>query len=106
MRTMSGIRAVGVVLVVAAITVGCSSNDGVDASGRTTTDPTTAATAFEVRTPDGPAAVIGGPLEGGKGTYLVAAGPGPSLDDAGFTEAEYSASGTATSYQAASLPTD
>ena len=58
--------------------------------------------------PEGPAATFAGPLEGGDGIALATAGGGPSLDAAGYTETEYSASGTATSYTSADdpLPSD
>jgi hypothetical protein len=47
-------------------------------------------------------------LAGGAGIALATAGGGPSLEAAGYTEAEYAASGTATSYTSAvdPLPTD
>ena len=51
--------------------------------------------------PSGPAAVFTGPLEGGDGIWLASSGDGPSLADAGYSEAEYAASGIATSYVSA-----
>jgi hypothetical protein len=51
--------------------------------------------------------VFGGPLEGGNGVSLATSGGGPDLGEAGYSEAEYSASGTATSYTSAGdLPED
>ena len=98
-------KVVVAVLAVSAVAAGCSDDDAAMTGGADSTTTTRAeGPAFEVRTPDGPSAVIGGPLEGGKGIYLVAAGPGPSLDDVGYSEAEYTASGTATSYQARHAP--
>src|SRR5215213_4273722 len=108
MRFSWGMKVAAAVLAVAAVAAGCSSFDDGDAVADSDRTATTNAEepAVEPRTPDGPAAVIGGPLEGGNGIYLVSAGSGPSLDEAGFVEAEYSASGTATSYRADTLPTD
>jgi hypothetical protein len=50
--------------------------------------------------PAGPSARFSGPLEGGDGIWLASSGVGPSLADVGYSEAEYAASGTATSYAA------
>ncbi len=96
-------RGCATVLVLALLAGACSSGDdadsGDDAGGSA---PSTTA----VDRPEGPAAALA-PLEGGNGTILAAAGEGPSLDDAGYEQAEYSASGTATSYTSATpLPTD
>ena len=52
--------------------------------------------------PAGPSAELTGPLEGGNGIWLASSGGGPSLAEAGYSEAEYAASGTATSYASAS----
>ena len=97
-----GVALVGVValLVVAAA---CSS-----ASSRTAgTTSTTTRTSRTRRRRPGPAATLAGPLSGGNGIALVSAAPGPSLAAAGYTEAEYTAAGTATSYKAlAGLPTN
>jgi hypothetical protein len=96
-------RACTTVLVLALVAGACSSGDkssGNDNAGAEA-PPTT-----EVDRPDGPAAVLA-PLEGGNGTFLGAADEGPSLHDAGYEQAEYKASGTATSYEStAPLPTD
>jgi hypothetical protein len=58
--------------------------------------------------PEGPAAEIAGPLEGGNGIWMATASDvGPALEAAGFEEAEYSAAGTATSYTSeGELPAD
>ena len=79
MRSSWGMKVAATVLVAATLVAGCSDDTGgtADASDATTTTKAEEST-FQVRTPDGPAATIGGPLEGGKGVYLVAAGPGPS----------------------------
>ena len=93
------IRAMAV-LAMAGMAFGCSSgDDDAPEEGRSTTVTTAQQ--------EGPAAEFGEPLDGGEGVRLATAGGGPSLDDAGFTEAEYAASGTATSYTSAGeLPTD
>jgi hypothetical protein len=86
-------------LVVACLVAGCSSDDDDSADeGSTTT----------VKAHDeGPAASFTGPLDKGGGINLAAAAPGAPLEDLGYTEAEYKAAGTATSYTAAAdLPTD
>ena len=81
----------------------CSSGDdeasgSADSGGETTTT---------VDRPDGPAAELGGPLTGGEGVNLASASAGPPLDELGWVEEEFTASGTATSYRSAGeLPTD
>jgi hypothetical protein len=102
---MRGIwRACATVLVLALLAGACSSggddDSAGDEAGGSSGPPTT-----EVDRPEGPAAVLG-PLAGGD-TVLAAAGEDPSLEDAGYEQAEYSASGTATSFTSAGpLPTD
>jgi hypothetical protein len=96
--------------------VACSSGDDDDADagrdgGEATTEEDDGVTVASADRPDGPAATISGPLDAGGGTALGAASTGPSLDDAGYVEAEYTASGTATSYKPeegdfADLPAD
>ena len=101
------LAAVGVVLIVAGVTVACSSDD--DAAEQGAAVVTTRPLGAEPRPrPQGPAAVLAGPLEGGDGVALAAAeAAGPALDAAGYAETEYSASGTAASYtSAARLPAD
>jgi hypothetical protein len=88
-----------------AIAAACSSDSDGDSkeSAESTPSETTEETTPR---PDGPAATIAGPMTGGKGIFLpVAADPGPALDEAGYTETEYTAAGTATSYTG-ELPTD
>src|SRR5215471_2146303 len=95
-------RALVTVLALALVAGACSSkNDSGDkASGTTTTVP-------PISRPAGAAATLAGPLTAGKGISLAAASAGPSLKKAGYTEAEYTASGTARSYSSAGpLPTD
>jgi hypothetical protein len=91
------------VVVVAGLAVGCSSSDD-DGAKDSDDGRTTVTTTREVT---GPAATFG-PIDGGAGVALGAAvDTGPALREAGYSEAEYSASGTATSYtSAAELPTD
>jgi Alpha/beta hydrolase domain len=102
-RTLAGLVTL---LALVVITGACSSDD--DAGGETgDSGGEDRAAPEEVERPDGPAATVGGPLEGGQGMWLASAGGGPTLDEAGYEEAEYSASGTATSYASAEpLPTD
>ena len=86
--------------------VACSSSTK-SAGGNPTTSAPTRPTVTPSHPPAGPAATLAGPLTGGKGIALVSAGPGPSLEAAGYTESEYTAAGTATSYQAPhGLPAD
>jgi hypothetical protein len=93
------LAAVVTMLVVAGPTIACSSDD--DSTENEARPPDT------VDRPDGPAAAIAGPLEGGEGLFLASSGAGPTMDGAGYEEAEYSASGTATSYTSgAPLPDD
>jgi hypothetical protein len=94
--------------LVAALAAACSSGSGgSDASG-TKPKPTTSTrpTANATR-PPGPAARMSGPLTGGDGINLASASTTPAIPTSGWVQAEYAASGTATSYQSAGpLPTD
>ena len=95
-----GLRGITAVLMAAGAAVGCSSGDDDASEGGGTTTVTA-----EPR-PAGPAAALA-PLEGGEGVALATAGTGPALDEAGYAEAEYAATGTATSYTSAGpLPGD
>jgi hypothetical protein len=108
---MGAAIALGSILAVGV--VGCSSTSsgsggGADPGTGTsapsgTTPPVTAAPR-----PDGPVATLTGPLTGGKGMFLGAASSSAdALAAADFTETEYTASGSATSYTAPDgLPTD
>jgi hypothetical protein len=69
----------------------------------TATTPRSTTTAAHVHGRSAPprsatATTFGGPMTGGRGVFMGASGPGPNLAKAGYTEAEYTASGTATSY--------
>jgi len=108
-RTLTRLGAAALALVL--VGAGCSDDSSGDAT--TTTAGSTAAgdgttttiTRPRVRT-DGPSATFT-ELTGGAGIYLLTADPGPALDDAGYTETEYAAAGTATAYRAVDgLPTD
>lgn len=83
----------------------CSSGGSDDAA----TDVTTTAPPTTVDRPAGPAAKVA-ELTGGKGISLLSPTPGPDLAKAGYVEAEYSASGSATAYAladgATSIPED
>jgi hypothetical protein len=94
-------RTAALVALVALVAAGCSSaaSHPSGAHGATTSTATPR--------PASPAAALAGPLTGGHGIFLGSAQPGPSLAAAGYTEAEYTAAGTATSYRAPDgLPTD
>jgi Alpha/beta hydrolase domain len=96
----------GVTVAMLAISVltSCSSGDDSD-DAQGAQEEGTATTVTE--RPEGPAAVFGGPLEGGNGLSLATSGGDPDLGEAGYSEGEYSASGTATSYTSAGeLPAD
>ena len=95
---MRTVRKLACVLAVAGLVAGCSSgDDDADDDEGATTVTTTEAEA-------GPVATFAA-LDGGNGMFLGTAGGGPDLDAAGFTEAEYTTSGTATSYTG-EQPTD
>ena len=97
----AAVIAAGVVLALAA---GACSSDAKSSSGPVgTTSPSTT-----IARPDGPAATFAGPVTGGKGIFLGASTPAePALQAAGYEEAEYTSSGTATSYTSSGdLPTD
>jgi hypothetical protein len=93
---------------------GCSSSSdhATSASPPTTTVAAKATTTSTVKgapraVPHSAAASISGPLSGGKGIALAAANPGPALAASGYVEAEYRASGTASSYTSkGALPAD
>ncbi len=98
-------------MLLAVTAVACSSGTN-DASSNPTAanaslSDTTGPNADSSR-PNGPAATIAGPMTGGKGIFLGAATPaGPALDAAAYSETEYTAAGTATSYTASGdLPAD
>ncbi len=84
------------------VAVACSGSD--DATEATSTAPATI-----IDRPDGPAAEVRS-LTGGKGILLISPTEGPDLDEAGYVEAEFAASGTATAYaladDAETFPTD
>jgi hypothetical protein len=114
-KTVTTMIAIGVLIALTA--AACSSDDDTDESGEpddtdTTASSDTSAPGSSVpettERPDGPAATIAGPMEGGNGTFIGAATPaGPALEAAGYTETEYTAAGTATSYMSeAELPAD
>lgn len=92
--------------VLFAAMTGCS--DSTTRGAGSTAAPTTRSIKHAAPRPDGPAATITGPMTGGKGVNIAAATPaGPALDAAGYDEAEFVASGTATSYSSAgALPAD
>ena len=85
-----------VLLAVLIAAAGCSSGDD-DSSAPSTTRSTTGTTA--PARPAGPAADLATELTGGNGPYMGVFLP-LDLGDAGYEQAEYAASGTATSYRA------
>ncbi|HLT70377.1 MAG TPA: alpha/beta hydrolase domain-containing protein, partial [Acidimicrobiales bacterium] len=84
----------GVLALVPVVVAACASGDDDTAEGGATAEEA------EVDRPAGPAAEITGPLTGGQGINLATPVSGPSLEEAGWVEEEYRASGTATSYRA------
>jgi hypothetical protein len=108
---MTHLKLLGVLVATAACAfAGCATDTpGTRAAPTTVTTPPPATTGpgTIVTRPDGPAAALSGPLSGGRGIALATARPGPDLTAAGYTEQEYSASGTATSYRSdGELPTN
>ena len=102
---MGMLRMVSTIVVIAALGLTACSSDGNDDSSPPADGSDTTSAGTERL--DGPAASVTGPLDGGKGIALLAARSGPDLEAAGYTEAEYRAAGTATSYTSnGELPTD
>jgi hypothetical protein len=80
---------------------GCSSSSHSSSSSATTSSTKATPATPTTRAPasPGPAAKISGPITGGRGINLIATGPFVAAK-AGYTETEYVASGTASSYRA------
>ncbi|MEZ5383466.1 MAG: alpha/beta hydrolase domain-containing protein [Microthrixaceae bacterium] len=95
---------IGIGILAVALAAGaCSSNEAAD----TPNDPDGSTSTSAPKRPDGPAAAFGDELRGGRGISLVSAASVPDLAAAGYSEAEYSVSGTATAYEAdGGLPAD
>jgi hypothetical protein len=92
------------IVLVAVMVTGCAHNGDAGGGAGATSAPTPATSGPP---PIAVAATVAGPLTGGTGISLAAAGPGPDLGQAGYQEAEYVASGTATSYKSVGdLPQD
>ncbi|HEY8547073.1 MAG TPA: alpha/beta hydrolase domain-containing protein, partial [Acidimicrobiales bacterium] len=99
--------ALALALVVGAAGAAACSSGGDDEEERGADEPAEGEESTVRTRPDGPAATFGGPLEGGNGIWLASAGSGPALEDVGYEEAEYTASGTAVSYTSeGELPAD
>ncbi len=96
----SGLVVLAGLALLALLAAACSSTSSKTAAPATTRATTGAVTSPSVIRPAGPVATIGGPLTGGQGIALAAASTGPSLASYGYSEAEYTASGTATAYAA------
>jgi len=95
-------RLLGAAVIVGVVLSACSSDGGDQTNGATATS-----TAQATQRPAGPTADLSEQLTGGQGPFIAAAEPGPSLDDAGYVEHEYVASGTATTYTSpAPMPPD
>ena len=95
MKRFRFVAIVGVCLILGACS---SSGSGTTARAVPTTVPKTR--------PAGPSATLA-PLTGGKGIQLIAAVAGPDLSKVGYSESEFSASGTAHAYAAkVDLPPD
>ena len=86
-----------VTVSVAALTLICASCSSGGSSDGQAEATTTAAAPTTIARPAGPSAKVA-TLTGGKGIQLLSPTPGPDLDEAGYLEQEYSASGTATAY--------
>jgi Alpha/beta hydrolase domain len=92
--------------LVAALAVACSSGSDAKTAPDAKDTTTTRAPATATR-PPGPAARISGPITGGNAMFLASASTTHAVPTSGWVEAEYAASGTATSYTSAGpLPTD
>jgi Alpha/beta hydrolase domain len=101
MGRFTSIGTAAAVLVAAGLAVACSSG------GDARDDAGAAPVRDEPARPDGPAAELAGPLEGGNGIFLATAESGPPLADDGYVEAEYSATGVAVLYTSeGDLPPD
>jgi hypothetical protein len=103
---MSLLRMVSAIVVIAGLGLTACSSDGDDGGTDATSPGGSGRKGAETERPDGPAAAITGPLDAGNGIVLLSARPA-DLDAVGYTEAEYRAAGTATSYTSeGELPTD
>jgi hypothetical protein len=109
LRLFGVVTAATMAVTLAACSAG-TTEQGTATTSTTTTSPGSppgSTPGTTVARPAGPAATLA-PLTAGRGAALAAAAAvGPALSAAGYTETEYAASGTATSYQAVGeLPTD
>lgn len=95
-------RMIWTLVALSVVAAACSSGDDDEASADETAEEVAT-----VERPDGPTAELSGPLTGGDGIMIGTATAGPSLEDMGWVEDEYAATGTATSYRSdGELPTD
>jgi hypothetical protein len=90
-----------------AVTAACAANTtGADvAQSKASPQPAGTTTPAPSPRPAGPAADLSQQLTGGNGVYIGSAAPN-NLDRLGYVQHEYAAAGTATSYTAATLPTN
>ena len=100
-RTVLALAAAG--LAASTVLAACTSNTtGATQAKSSSPTPTTTATPSR---PAGPAADLSQQLTGGNGVFMGEGTP-PDLGRLGYVQHEYVASGTATSYSAATLPTN
>jgi hypothetical protein len=104
----AAVARIAAVLTAATLVVACSSDDGSgdDGGGSEVSVPAGETVDGVADEPTGLSATFT-ELTGGAGPFVGTSGPGPDLDAAGYTEVEYAAAGTATSYTSAEpLPAD
>ena len=96
-------RSLATALLVALLLTACSGDD--DDSAEAQSDPTVASTTTSttIARPEGPAADVSEELTGGEGMFIGTARPGEL--ESGYVEAEYVATGTATSCRSTQEPT-
>jgi hypothetical protein len=98
--TSAARAAIGAAAILVAV-VGCSSDDGDDDGASTTEAPSGSeeTTTTSTERPDGPAADITVELTGGDGAIVASPRPiEPVLEETGYVQEEYEASGTATAF--------
>ncbi len=97
-------RMIWTLVALSVVAAACSSGDDDEASAA---DDDSAEEVEAVERPDGPITELSGPLTGGDGVMIGTATAGPSLEDVGWVEEEFAATGTAASYRSeGELPTD
>jgi hypothetical protein len=103
-RTVFALAAAG--FAVTTVLAACTSNTtGADHAQSSASAQPTVSTTPTVPRPAGPAADLSQQLTGGKGVFMGEGSP-PNLGQLGYVQHEFAAAGTATSYTAATLPTN